>query len=116
MRHFRARPGSTRQSIIFAKFLAKKMDHPNSGLPEFGHLCAQVGAPRVTAVDVLQSTERRRSVLSPARSPAAAHAGAAGGRARAGPVRLGFFGRARPHFVEGGFARAVTLSPHARSG
>jgi len=36
-------PGSTRQSIIFAKFLAKKMDHPNSGLPEFGHLCAQVG-------------------------------------------------------------------------
>jgi hypothetical protein len=27
----------TRQSIFFVKIVAKMMDHPKSGLPDFGH-------------------------------------------------------------------------------
>src|SRR5262249_50130600 len=71
-----------------------------------------------------------RGMSPPARSPAAAHAGAAGGRARAAPVGLGFVGRTRAHFLEGGFAWAAiftsfrawrvpltpTLSPQAGRG
>src|SRR6476620_6109863 len=47
----------------------------------------------------------RRS--APARLPAATHAGAAGGRARAGTIRLGFALRA--HLVEIRLARRLTL-------
>src|SRR5215472_9360410 len=53
--------------------------------------------------------------MSPSpRAPAAAHAGAAGGRARAGTIGLGFFVGAGTHLVERGLAR--TLAPRAGRG
>src|SRR5262245_36286072 len=53
--------------------------------------------------------------LPPARAPAAAHAGAARGRARAGAVRLGFAVRPRTHLVEGGLARSLAASAFHRT-
>src|SRR5262249_13165149 len=52
-----------------------------------------------------------RGMSAPPRAPAAAHAGAPGGRARARAIGLGFFVRAGAHLVERGFAR--TLAPRA---
>src|SRR5712691_2227725 len=54
-----------------------------------------------------------RHLLSPSRPPAAAHAGAAGGGARAGAIGLGFLVGAGTHFVEARFSRAVAR-PAAR--
>src|SRR5262249_10968387 len=53
-----------------------------------------------------------RGMSAPPRPPAAAHAGAAGGRARAGTIRLGFFVGAGAHLVERGFARGFAHTPH----
>src|SRR5262249_46941111 len=53
-----------------------------------------------------------RGMSASPRPPAAAHAGAAGGRARAGAIGLGFFVRAGAHLVEGGFARGFAHTPH----
>src|SRR5262249_53090053 len=52
-----------------------------------------------------------RGMSAPPRAPAAAHAGAAGGRARAGAIGFGFFGRAGALFVERGFARGFAHPP-----
>src|SRR5262249_40932451 len=54
----------------------------------------------------------RRRWLSPPRAPTAAHAGAAGGRARARAIGLGFFVGAGAHLVERGFARGFAHTPH----
>src|SRR5215471_1487916 len=55
-----------------------------------------------------------RGMSPPARPPAAAHAGPAGGRARAGTVWLRFFRRARTHLVESRLARAFAQIPTPR--
>src|SRR5262249_58881880 len=55
-----------------------------------------------------------RRWLPPPRPPAAAHAGAAGGRAWAGTIGLGFPVGAGAHFVERGFARTFARIPHPR--
>src|SRR5262249_6870817 len=54
----------------------------------------------------------RRRWLSPPRAPTAAHAGAAGGRARARAIGLGFFVGAGAHLVERGVARGFAHTPH----
>src|SRR5712691_2044087 len=55
-------------------------------------------------------------LLSPPRPPAAAHAGAAGGGARAGTIGLGFLVGAGTHFVEAGFARAAARNRNRLGG
>src|SRR5262245_19252909 len=74
-------------------------------------------SPGVTVVGTDESKiVSEDGALPPPRAPAAAHAGAAGGRARAGAIRLCFPVGARTHFVERGLARGVTLAPRAGRG
>src|SRR5262245_45149856 len=62
--------------------------------------------------DVSPSARLLRRWLPPPRAPAAAHAGAPGGRARARAIGLGFFVRAGAHLVERGFARTFVHARH----
>src|SRR5262249_44436707 len=66
--------------------------------------------------DVSPSPRLLRRCLPARRPPAAAHAGAARGRAWARAIGLGFFVGARAHFVERGFAWTVILAPRAGRG
>src|SRR5262245_25147787 len=56
---------------------------------------------------VIDADDARHARLSPPWAPAAAHAGAAGGRARAGAIGLGFAVRPRAHLVQGRLARPL---------
>src|SRR5262245_46313520 len=52
-----------------------------------------------------------RGMSAPPRAPAAAHAGPASGRARAGTIGLGFLGGAGAHLVQRRLARALARAP-----
>src|SRR3981189_11349 len=98
------------------------MDHPKSGLPDFGHFkcasrinptCEDKPAGDTGGWFASERSKPSRATLPSARLESAAHAGAAGGRARARAIGLGF--PLRAHFIERRLARTARLTglpPH----